>query len=151
MQYRLVQSIPLIPVGLAFFGSFLLRESPRWLAAQDRHEEAVAALAYYRGVDIHADAIRMEVEEINEQLSTQSQTLKGVTLSTRIREILTVPSYRRRFILAVTMQTVGQWSGGNGITYYIPTVRTQGHHLPSQSLTPSRSSNTLALVQPRRL
>ena len=123
VQYRLVQSVPLIPTSLAFIGSFLLKESPRWLAAQDRHEEAIANLSFYRGVSIDSEAISAEVEEISFQLSTQSQTLKGVKLSTRIQEILLVLSYRKRFVLAVTMQIVGQWSGGNGITYYIPTVR----------------------------
>ena len=122
MQYRLVQAIPLIPVGMGWIGSWFLKESPRWLAAQDRNEEAIAVLSYYRGVDLHAESIRLEVEEIRDQLSMQSQTLKGVTLATRIKEVLTVPTYRKRMVLALLMQTVAQWSGGNGITYYIPDI-----------------------------
>ncbi|CAG9949471.1 unnamed protein product [Clonostachys rosea f. rosea IK726] len=35
MQYRLVQAIPLIPVGLALVGSFFLSDTPRWLASKD--------------------------------------------------------------------------------------------------------------------
>lgn len=38
------------------------------------------------------------------------------------KEIWTEPSYRKRFLLATAMQTVAQWSGGNGITYYIPQI-----------------------------
>lgn len=111
-QYRLVQAIPLIPVGFAFAASFVLRESPRWLAAQDRNEEAMAVLSHYRGVDIHHESIRIEAEEIHDQLNRQSQTLKGVKMSTRLKEIFTVPTYRKRMVLALIMQTVAQWSGG---------------------------------------
>ena len=41
-----------------------------------------------------------------------------------------IPTYRRRFVLAVAMQTIAQWSGGNGITYYIPSVRLVLHLSP---------------------
>ena len=123
MQYRLVQSLPLIPVGFAWIGSFFLRESPRWLEAQDRNEEAVAALSHYRGADLRSESVLAEADEIHDQLSRQNQTLKGVKITSLIRETLTVPTYRRRLLLAITMQVVAQWSGGNGITYYIPQVR----------------------------
>ena len=122
LQYRLVQSLPLIPVGLALVGSFFLLESPRWLAAQDRNDGAMKSLSHYRGVSVHSASVRSEAEEIQDQLSQQNQTLKGVKVITLVREVITTPKYRRRLALAVTMQIVAQWSGGNGITYYIPQV-----------------------------
>ena len=134
MQYRLVQAIPLIPVGAAFFGTFFIKESPRWLAARDRSEEAMDALAFYRGASINSAEVAVEVEEIRDQLSAQSQSLKGVSIGTRVKEIIHVPTYRKRMVLALTMQTVAQWSGGNGITYYIPTVSDSS--LSDESLDP---------------
>ena len=122
-QYRLVQAIPLIPVGVAFLGSFTLKESPRWLAAKDRHEEAQASLSYYRGTKTDSIDVSFEAAEIRDQLSQRQQTLAGVPVTTLIKEVLTVPTYRRRLALSITMQCVAQWSGGNGITYYIPNVR----------------------------
>ena len=122
-QFQLVQAIPLIPVGIAFLGSFYLKESPRWLQAKDRTEDAMKSLSHFRGLDARSEAIRAEAEEIHESLSMQSQTLKNIPIGTRIKEAVSIPTYRRRLLLALTMQTVAQWSGGNGITYYITNVR----------------------------
>lgn len=47
-QYRLVQAIPLIPVGIALIASFSLSDTPRWLASKDRREEALAVLTPFR-------------------------------------------------------------------------------------------------------
>ena len=114
----------MIPCGIAWIASFfLLKESPRWLAAQDRQEEAAVALRQLRGSSATPSEIQIELDEIHHQLEVQRQTLAGVKTSTVIKEILTIPTYRRRFALAVAMQTIAQWSGGNGITYYIPKVR----------------------------
>ena len=123
LQYRITQAVPLIPCGMAWVASFfLLKESPRWLAAQDRHEEAMAALKHIRGGSTDPSEVQAEIEEIQLQLEIRRQTLAGVKFTTVVKEIATIPSYRRRFVLAVAMQTVAQWSGGNGITYYIPQV-----------------------------
>lgn len=121
-QFQLVQAIPLIPVGLAYCASFFLHESPRWLAAQDREEDARMSLSYYRGAAVDSDNVRAEFEEIYSQLAKLRQGLRGVSTLTIIKEIVTVPSYRRRLIIALLFQTVAQWSGGNGITYYITDV-----------------------------
>lgn len=121
-QYRLVQAIPLIPVGLAFIGSFFLTDTPRWLASKDRGDEALAVLALLRrsGTDDHR--LSSEYEEIQAQILARQQNLDGVSVWVIIKEIAASSSYRKRFFLGAIMQTVAQWSGGNGITYYIPQV-----------------------------
>jgi hypothetical protein len=124
MQYRLVQAIPLIPVGLAFIASFFLMDTPRWLASSDRAEEATRALAKLRGHDISARSPEVE-EEFNTillQCQTKQQLLNDTNFWTIAKEIAANPSYRKRFLLGAVMQTIAQWSGGNGITYYIPQV-----------------------------
>jgi hypothetical protein len=122
-QYRLVQAIPLIPVGIAFACSFFLTDTPRWLASKDRGEEALAALARLRHSDGHDNALSEEYDEIQEQIQMRQQNLAGVSIWTIFKEIATISTYRKRFLLGAAMQTVAQWSGGNGITYYIPQVR----------------------------
>lgn len=120
-QYRLVQVIPLIPVGLAFIGSCFLSDTPRWLASKDRGDEAFAVLARLRGHE-QDDKLSHEYQEIQEQIVAKQQSLAEVPVWTIIKEIATISTYRERFLLAIFMQTVAQWSGGNGITYYIPQV-----------------------------
>lgn len=122
-QFELVQAVPMIPTGIAFIGSFFLWDSPRWLAAQDRDHDAKLALSFYRGEADDSVNMRAELDEIYGQLMKLHQGLRGVSTLTILRESLTVPSYRRKLALALLFQTVAQWSGGNGITYYIGDVR----------------------------
>jgi hypothetical protein len=161
-QYRLVQAIPLIPVGLAFITSFYLTDTPRWLASKDRGEEALAALSRLRCL---AEAgITEEYKEIQEEIQTKNQLLAGVSTWTTIKEVILNPSYRKRFLLggelsyplsmqvetdrnSATMQTVAQWSGGNGITYYIPEIfRYAGVVGDNTSLITSGAYGTVNLV-----
>lgn len=156
MQYRLVQAIPLIPCGLAFIASFFLSDTPRWLASEDRTEEAMQALAKLRGrghevasssskEDDESREVRLEYAEILNQCQTKEQQLKGSSFWAIAKDIASNPSYRERFFLGAIMQTIAQWSGGNGITYYIPQVRigelwhllwVVSHLLPFSSLSP---------------
>lgn len=132
MQYRLVQAIPLIPCGLAFIASFFLVDTPRWLASEDRTEEAMQALAKLRGRNHESDLskdddeatrdVRLEYAEILNQCQAKEQQLKGSSFWVIAKDIAKNPSYRERFFLGAIMQTIAQWSGGNGITYYIPQV-----------------------------
>jgi hypothetical protein len=120
-QYRLVIAIPLIPVGLALIASFFLTDTPRWLASKDRTTEALAALRRLRS---DRDDITQELDEIQFQMQAKASQLSDVSTWAIIKEIATVPTYRKRFLLGIMMQTVAQWSGGNGITYYIPEIFT---------------------------
>ncbi|EMC96291.1 hypothetical protein BAUCODRAFT_469937 [Baudoinia panamericana UAMH 10762] len=122
LQYRIVQAVPLIPTGLALICSFWMTDTPRWLASKDRHDEAVAALARLRGSSTADPAVAEELQVIEAQRRARVADLSATSLREVIREILTIPNYRSRFFLVMTMQTVAQWSGGNGITYYIPQI-----------------------------
>ncbi|KAH7323054.1 putative MFS quinate transporter [Stachybotrys elegans] len=123
LQYRLVIAIPLVPVGLALIGSFFLSDTPRWLASRDRTEEAVAVLARLRKASAPDDpAVAQEFEEIHEQIRSKEQVLSNTSMLTIFKEIAVTPTYRKRFLLGAAMQTIAQWSGGNGITYYIPDI-----------------------------
>lgn len=121
-QYRLVISIPLIPMGLAFFASFLVTDTPRWLASKDRGDEALVVLARLRNIRSDDNQLQVEYVEIQEQIRSQEKLLSETSNWGLIKEVWHVPSYRKRFLLSTAMQTVAQWSGGNGITYYIPQI-----------------------------
>ncbi|KAK8115509.1 hypothetical protein PG984_012011 [Apiospora sp. TS-2023a] len=125
MQYRLVISIVLVPTGLTLLGSFFIADTPRWLASQDRTEEAMQVLSRLRssnGNESDSSAIATEFEELRQQMQHKGEALKGASNWTIFKEIMTIRTYRVRFLLGMTMQTVAQWSGGNGITYYIPQI-----------------------------
>lgn len=122
MQYRVVQAIPLIPVGIAFCLSFLLTETPRWLASQDRHQEATSALARLRRRELEDPALHEELNDIELQVRAKKADLAHASFAQIAKELVTLRTYRIRYLLVITMHVVAQWTGGNAITYYVSTI-----------------------------
>ena len=120
-QYRLVQSIPLIPVGIAFICTFWLSETPRWLITRHRPTEAQQVLARLQGVSADDPVLAEEFHALEVQIETQTNDTQERSAVDLLREIWS-PRYRGRFLLSLAFQTFGQWSGGNGITYYVPQI-----------------------------
>lgn len=114
--------VPLIPGGIALFFSFFIKDTPRWLASRGRNDEALLVLARLRGAPANDAAVKKEYAEIGAQVRDAKQRLSDTTTWTILKEVATISSYRKRFLLGLAMQTVAQWTGGNGITYYIPVI-----------------------------
>ncbi|UNI23263.1 hypothetical protein JDV02_009094 [Purpureocillium takamizusanense] len=122
MQYRIVLGVVQIPVGLALVASLFLSDTPRWLACKNRPHEALTVLAKLRNSTTEDPAVVAEFRDIQQEIRDKNQVLSDTSTWTIIKEVATIPSYRRRFLLGLAMQTFAQWSGGNGITYYIPEI-----------------------------
>ncbi|KAG5986151.1 hypothetical protein E4U43_005641 [Claviceps pusilla] len=121
-QYRTVLAIPQIPVGISLICSVFLPDSPRWLVSKNRYGEALVALAKLRNKPADDLHVRHEFQEMQDEITSSRFMLAGTSIWVIVKEVATVPSYRSRFLLGLAMQTVAQWSGGNGITYYIPEI-----------------------------
>ncbi|KAL7945181.1 general substrate transporter [Trichoderma barbatum] len=121
-QYRIVLCVPLIPGGIALLFSSFIKDTPRWLASKGRNDEALVVLSRLRGAPAGDPAVKKEYAEIVEQVRDSKQRLSDTSTWTIVKEVATIPSYRKRFLLGLAMQTIAQWTGGNGITYYIPTI-----------------------------
>ncbi|KAJ5091309.1 hypothetical protein NUU61_006179 [Penicillium alfredii] len=146
-QYRLVQAIPLIPVGIAFGLSYLCPETPRYLASKQRHTEGRDALARLRGKSADDPIVKAEFETIDAQVRERTADLASVSHWTAFKETQTNANYRQRFWLLMTMQTIAQWTGGNGITYYVTNVfEYAGVTADAQSLVSSGAYGVVKLV-----
>jgi hypothetical protein len=79
-------------------------ESPRWLIAHDRREEALAIFAKYHGEgDEHSPVVQLQYHEIIEQMSlTRNEN----------------PWWDFRE-LVIGMSFFGQWSGNNVVNYFM--------------------------------
>lgn len=101
-QWRIPVALQLVPGGILGLGMLLTKESTRWLAQHDRHEEALQSLIWVRGGD--RMEVRMEFHEIVAGIEEEERQTAGVTW----REYW-LPANRYRIFIAVTLQIGASW------------------------------------------
>ena len=106
-NWRLMFGLAAIPAILMFTGMLFQHESPHWLVAQGREDEARKVLHRVRG-EADIDAEIAEVRELSERNSS-------------FREVLS-PAVRHVMIIGVTLAVFQQITGINTIIYYAPTL-----------------------------
>ncbi|KAK9427390.1 general substrate transporter [Lipomyces doorenjongii] len=109
-----MQILPAIILGVGCF--FWVMPSPRWLALQDRRDEAYEALIRLHGTD---QAI-IEMDMLNQALDAEK--LQG---SKSWADMFKNP-YAKLTFLAMTLQSFQQITGTNSILYYTPTLFKKG-------------------------
>ncbi|KAJ5800254.1 uncharacterized protein N7518_002322 [Penicillium psychrosexuale] len=114
-QWRIPIAFQLVPGGLMMIGMFFLTESPRWLAKENRLEEAIEALAYMRSEPVTSLVVQTEMAEIKAAVEHEVESTQGLTW----REAF-LPGNRLRFINCFLIMFWQQWTGTNSIGYYAP-------------------------------
>jgi hypothetical protein len=110
-------SIQLVLGGIMFVGLFFLKESPRWLCKQGRHDKAIVSLAHIRCKSVDSPEIIQEMAEIRASIEEELNATEGVTW----KECLT-PGNRKRFAIGFMIMFWQQFSGTNSIGYYAPQI-----------------------------
>jgi len=111
-SWRWMFGVLVIPAALLFFGALSVPNSPRWLAAKDRLDEARDVLSQLRGTP---EEVEYEMSEIREALARESES-RGFAL------FKNNPNFRRSVFLGVGLQIVQQFTGMNVIMYYAPQI-----------------------------
>ncbi|KAI1324437.1 H(+)/hexose cotransporter 1 [Xylariaceae sp. FL0255] len=106
-QWRVPMGVQMIPGGLLLIGMLFQKESVRYLITHDRHEDA---------------ANNLTLAEITASVSAKRAAVGDASVVGLIKEIFTVPSNRRRYILAIILQIFQQLTGTNAINYYAPSI-----------------------------
>ncbi|TGO37990.1 hypothetical protein BHYA_0084g00210 [Botrytis hyacinthi] len=103
--------------GIVFVSVLFLPESPRWLVANDRHEEALAIMAKYHGEgDRSSPLVQLELREMMEEISKTGADKRWWDF----RELFDSREVRYRTMLTCAIALFGQWTGNGPVSYYYP-------------------------------
>ncbi|CRG91365.1 putative quinate permease [Talaromyces islandicus] len=119
-------SVPLatqaIPAVLLFVGMSLCNESPRWLAKQDKWEQAKATLSKVRALPQSHPYIVDEFNDIVTQLENERQLIGGSGFWDLMREMWLIAPNRKRAAYTIILMICQQMTGTNAINYYAPQI-----------------------------
>ena len=107
-SFRLPWGIQMVPALILFFGLFFFPKSPRWLATQDRWNEARQVLADLHGKgDRQHPFVIAEFMEIEEQIRLERENTKNSW------QEMWEPNIAKRVFLGCSIQAWSQLSGMN--------------------------------------
>ncbi|KFZ11429.1 hypothetical protein V502_07549 [Pseudogymnoascus sp. VKM F-4520 (FW-2644)] len=121
LDWRLPLWLQMVCPGFVCLGVLFCPESPRWLVAKDRHEEARRIITTYHvnGDESHP-LVALEMEEMQASMQQSTDTnwknIFDLSMLTKTR------SRRYRLMLNIAFSWFGQFSGNNVVSYYLPTL-----------------------------
>ena len=121
-QWRVPMAVQMIPGGFLLIGMMFQKESPRYLIAHDRHDEAVKTLTHVRQLPANHPFVAIELAEITESVLAEKAAVGGSSVVDLIKEIALIPANRRRYLLAIILQVCQQMTGTNAINYFAPSI-----------------------------
>ncbi|KAF7886692.1 uncharacterized protein EAF02_003339 [Botrytis sinoallii] len=115
-------ALQMLPAIFLFVGIFLCHESPRWLARQDNWEKATAVLSKVSNLPPDHPYVRMELEEMAEQLENERRLIGGASFLDLMKEMWTIKGNRNRALISIGLMICQQMTGTNAINYYAPKI-----------------------------
>ncbi|MFP8967586.1 sugar porter family MFS transporter [Pokkaliibacter sp. CJK22405] len=109
-SWRWMLGVIIFPAAILFIGVLALPRSPRWLATQDRFDEAKEVLTKLRE---SSQEVSTELQEIRDNL--KEKTGGWAMLKSN-------PNFRRTLMLGIVLQIVQQFTGINAVMYYAPRI-----------------------------
>lgn len=111
-----------LPAALLIGCMALNKESPRFLAKQDRWEEATKVLARMRNLPSSHPYVQDEIRDIAEQLEHERLLVAGASIKDLLKEMFTIPGNRKRALISMGLMVCQQMTGTNAINYYAPQI-----------------------------
>ncbi|QWT21360.1 sugar porter family MFS transporter [Bacillus sp. NP157] len=133
-HWRWMFGLGVIPALILLAGMVFLPESPRWLVAERRTEEAFKVLERVRG---NATAARAEIAEI--------ETVAEKEPSGSWKD-LTKPWIRPAVVVGACISMFSQITGNNALIYYAPTILTKAGFSDEAAVLGTGASTVLVVV-----
>ncbi|CAI3954541.1 sugar porter family MFS transporter [Commensalibacter papalotli (ex Botero et al. 2024)] len=109
-NWRMMLGVLCIPALLLMAMVFFLPNTPRWLAAKGREEEALQVLHHIRNND---EKVKKEFNEIKESLKVKQEGWSLFKVNKNVRRVV---------YLGMALQAMQQFTGMNIIMYYAPEI-----------------------------
>lgn len=120
--YVVPLSMQILPAILLFFFMMLNQESPRFLAKQDRWEEAKKILSLVRNLPESHPYVETEFQEIVTVIERERILIGGANFKALMREMWLIPGNRKRALISVGLMICQQMTGTNALNYYAPQI-----------------------------
>lgn len=129
LQHISGQGVYIVPLAMQAFPAVLLcgtmalnKESPRFLAKQDRWEEATTVLARVRNLPPSHEYVVSELKDIADQLEHERMLIAGASVMDLLKEMFLIPGNRKRALISIGLMICQQMTGTNAINYYAPQI-----------------------------
>jgi sugar porter (SP) family MFS transporter len=121
-SFRIPLWLQLVSSGIVALGIWFGPETPRWLMAHNRREDAERVLAdlHGEGSPDHPD-VRLQLAEMENKIPKAGSDKRWWDY----RELFNTRAARHRMICVIGMSWIGQYSGNVLVSYYFPVIIAQ--------------------------
>jgi MFS transporter, sugar porter (SP) family len=133
-HWRWMFGLGVVPAIVLLAGMVVLPESPRWLVAEKRIDEAMAVLVRVRGNAAAARAEIAEIETVAESEPTGSW------------KDIAKPWIRPAVIVGAGISMFSQITGNNALIYYAPTILTKAGFSDEAAVLGTGASTVLVVI-----
>ncbi|KAF2792257.1 H(+)/hexose cotransporter 1 [Melanomma pulvis-pyrius CBS 109.77] len=124
LQWKLALGIQIIPGGFMLLMLPWVVETPRALIAKGDRAKGLANLMKLRKLPEHHPFLQQEYMEVCAQVDQEQEVAVGRNYWLVIKDIIYIPSNRRRFFLAIMLFLFHKFTGTDSLNYFAPEIFT---------------------------
>lgn len=117
VQYVVPLALQALPAIVLLVGMFISSETPRWLARQDRWDEAARVLSRVRNLPQTHPYVQDELQEMADQLAWERRLIAGSGVVDLLKEMVMVPGNRKRALISIGLMICQQMTGEFFLSY----------------------------------